>query len=151
MIKVMVEEIISDGRLKYAERKLLKQSLLKLQDLEDKKVTKKKPRDGLKFLINQMFSKNTVYASNGKIQCFYNRRRSQGDLFLIMQYYYPTITFKEFRSLLFSLVNKEDKLNATYCGTISKRVFWKDGLRNPCFTGVIWSEYMKDEFGFTLI
>jgi len=40
-----------------------------------------------------------------------------------MKYYYPSLTFKQLRSLLLDLAN-EKRISSIYCGWINKRVFY---------------------------
>jgi hypothetical protein len=68
----------------------------------------------------------TYYAdTNNTIQCYPNKNRSQGDLFLLAKYYIPDITLKEFRQCIWDLLN-EKKLATLYCNNIEKRIFYSD-------------------------
>lgn len=144
----MIIENVSDKRLKQVEKELLQSSLLKLEGLDKNRVVKKKPEIGIRFIINQMHHKPTLYACNGQFQCYSGKRRSQGDIFKIMKYYYPNITLKEVRQLLFENIS-DFGLNTDYCGTIHKRVFWKD-TRPYVWWGNIYACDRVDEWGFKL-
>jgi hypothetical protein len=150
----MVVEYISDRKLMIIQNKLLKKNLLYLQGL-NKKLFKSKRlsfKRGLLYIINQNFDRKTLYASHYHLQCIKGRRRSSGDLFLIMRYYYPEITYKDIRYCLFELLNNH-KIKTSYCFDINKRVFYKNSKNRVIF--YCWDHYIHDsktidEFGLYL-
>ena len=151
-----IVEHISDDVLKRTEKKLLKQPLLKIEGLNPDRVRSKNYAKGIVFLMNQTYRHHTVYSTidtrNPRwddIQCHRGARRSQGDLYLIARYYYPELTFKEFREILFDIVSN-DYYNTSYCGTINKRVFWRNSFKGIWYMNMIDSEDIMDELGFLL-
>jgi len=145
----MISEIASDTTLEGIERELLTQPPLKLGDLPRDYY---KRRRRLELIIDDIIWKGrehlTLYAHNGKEQCDRYKRRSQGDLFRIVKYYRPEVTFKEFRQALFNLVNS-GKVTTSYCNNINKRVFHKHykGYQPAS----VYHDTTVDELGLTLV
>lgn len=150
-----IVESASDYKLKKIEKELLSQRPLKLAKTTPEEFShRKKPKYVLWDILNAVFyEKNTVYADDSTLECTYDHvGRSQGDLFRIMRYYYPSITFKEFRALLFEMVSTGN-VQTSYCTTINKRVFVRLGKRlyiKPRMYSYIYSDAEKDELGLTL-
>ena len=146
-----IHEIASNERLVEIESDILSaKSLLKLQGIPRDYY---KRRKSLELIIDDILWKNkmfkTLYVANSAEQCDCGKRRSQGDLFKILKYYKPEVTFKEFRGALFNLLN-EKKIVTLFCGDIHKRVFvkYQKDKHRDC---VIYSQNVEDEFGLTLI
>jgi len=76
------------------------------------------------FSINN--NKYTMYL-NDTPQCNPSRRRSIGDIFLIVTYYFPEITLKELFQGLFNLM-KEKYITSDYCTQIKKRVYYRSNF-----------------------
>lgn len=150
-----IVENASDYKLKKIEKELLSQRPLKLAKTTPEEFShRKKPRYVLWDILNAVFyDKNTVYADDSTLECTYDHvGRSQGDLFRIMRYYYPSITFKEFRSLLFEMVSTGN-VQTSFCHTIHKRVFVRLGKRlyiKPRMYSYIYNDVAVDELGLTL-
>ena len=143
---MIIVEATTDRKLKYVEKSLLKLPLLKLEGLDPVKFKRRKPIDGLIFIINQGFNRSTLDIEGG-YQCGAWRRRSAGDLFRIMKFYYPDITFKEVRRFLFELAN-DNKLNISYCYNINKQVYYKRNNRSVFGQAFpVGYDYHRDEFG----
>jgi hypothetical protein len=146
----MIEEIASDEELRIIEEELLTHSLLKLRNIPKNYY---KSRRKLELMVDDIIWKNithdTLYVSNGLRQCDCWHRRSQGDLFRIVKYYRPEVTFKEFRQALFNLVNSE-RLITSYCPNIRKRVFHKRN-RYRQNQDTVYHSTTIDEFGLTLM
>lgn len=69
-------------------------------------------------LFNLVKDHTTIY-EDGQYQTGTGRSRSLGDLWLITKYYYPSISLKRFRNILYSLTG----LVGHYCSTVNKRVY----------------------------
>lgn len=90
--------------------------------------------------------------------CHKGKNRSQGDIFLITRYYYPTITFKAVKHLILS---SDKRKWGTFCGHIDKQVI--GFISNSDINAIIypstidnlkWGKGHKDnagldEYGFT--
>lgn len=144
-----VIESVSDINLKLVENKLLKnRKLLKISELNYDKISKMSYYVGLNHILRGVYLFKTVYAHNNNYQCGEQRNRSQSDLYMIMKYYYPNITFKEFRKVLFRLCTNS-KASSFICNTINKRVFFKGtptlDKDEDCF---IYNCDLNDEFGW---
>jgi hypothetical protein len=152
-----MKEVATDEQLSAIEENLLKEKLLCFQGITNTYGNPKTFKGNVLtlkniFLLNRKYK--TIFAESGKIQCGEDHKRSQGDLFLIMRYYRPTITFKQFRKALFNLMNG-NMVFSVYCSDIHKRTFWKVKrsveefmLYNDATT--IFSCNTIDELGFTL-
>lgn len=149
-------EHLSDAELLRLEEKILSDGLLKLAHTPNRTFSiRRKSKTALRDIFNKSATlwghrEHTIDVETQRIQC--NRmyyRRSQGDLFRIMKYYYPDTTFKKFRSALFELVN-EGKVQATYCPTINKRVFLLMARRTNGTYTFIHDFWVVDELGLTL-
>jgi hypothetical protein len=149
-----IEEVATDKQLSAIEENLLKERLLCFQGITNPYGNPKTLKGNVLtlkniFLLNRKYK--TTFAESGEIQCGENHKRSQGDLFLIMRYYRPTITFKQFRKALFNLMNG-NMVFSVYCSDIHKRTFWKVNRSveelQPDTT--IFSYNTVDELGFTL-
>jgi hypothetical protein len=142
----MVIENVIDRKLKNVEKKLLKGSLLKLQGVAQDTFSRYRPVVGLLRIIKKQSQTVNLYVDdNTRMSPGIHGRRSQGDLFLLMKYYYPDITFKEVRNLLFQLLNSE-KISTDYCWNIRKRVFWP----NQLVDAHIYSVDIVDEYNWML-
>jgi hypothetical protein len=122
---VIVQEILSDEELRKIEKGLNRCHVLKIEGIDNGRVLRKSKRSGLNYIFRLLSTRNTRSVVSNNIQCIPNKRRSSGDIYRIMRYYYPDITFKEVRNLLFDMLNS-GTLSTLYCGTISKRVFYSN-------------------------
>ena len=107
---------------------------------------KETPKEFLiKFFKEWNLEKNTLFIETSEIQTVAGRRRSLGDIFMIMKYYYPTITLKEVCKLLIIEIPSviTQGFRTSYCTNINKRVwYYSEGLPN-----LIGSEIRNDEYG----
>ncbi len=143
-----------------AEEKLNKFSSLCLVDFfSNRKLKKdyyegKNPQDILYDIIDKQFDHSTLDAVTKCVQCNYGHKRSAGDIYCIMKYYYPDITFEQLRELLLNLIN-ESKIGSMHCNSIGKRVYFSERM---CKQGVysdfkglgyIQAHNRPDEFGLS--
>lgn len=71
--------------------------------------------------------KNTVYVDqNNTVQTECGKRRSLGDMYRIVQYYYPNLTLKEFAKFMFVDILQHG-VRSNYCNQINKRVWYDFG------------------------
>lgn len=145
-------ESLSDEELQIIEKRLLHYPLLKIEGIDKEDIPYKSPKAGLKYVITQLTKRNTINAKSHKYQCSASRRRSAGDIFRIMRYYYPKSTFKSVRSLLYDMISKKE-LSSLYCCTINKRVFYRnrDLYGSPHYNEGAYDESFKDEHKSILI
>ena len=159
-MRFQIYEHLSDEQLAKLEVKILKEGLLKLsktpkETFATRKNIKLAVQDILELIRLSYFdigiNINTLYARNGRVQCTADHiRRSQGDLFRVVKYYYPDTTFKDFRAALFNLTN-EGKVQVSYCNTIYKRVFCSTGRKRAIRSWApIYNPETADELGLTL-
>jgi len=145
-------ENLTNEQLNNIQIKLLKNRVpLCLDKIDRDKISTKSHYLGLNDILYYNCHLNTLYSSSKRLQCFKNRNRSQGDLYMIMRYYYPDITFKEFRKALIRLLNNYH-ISTFYCGDIRKRIFYNPNFkgRKPHRSNILDSLAAIDEFGFTL-
>lgn len=142
-------ETLPHDRMLVIQNKLLRTRVpLYLKNVSKAIMSKKSYYSGLNYLLSMNKSRITLYSSSGKLQCYSDRNRSQGDLYMMMRYYYPNITFEEFRVALFKLMNHK-KVNSFFCNNINKRIFFKheEGLRaEPINNHFLSSLTEVDEF-----
>ena len=145
--------IITKEKLKEIENRLIKQDgLLFFADHHKPILTNDLTKD-IKLLVNNTQFYPTFSTRNPKeIQCMSSKRRSFGDMFLLVKFYYPDVTFKEIRDTLLDL-GREKFLAITYCENIKKRVVVNP--TNPegrwsSYNTVMFSEETVDEHGLTL-
>ena len=94
-------------------------------------------------------SKNTIYLDNSEVQTESGRRRSLGDIFIVLRYYYPNITLKEVVKLLYVTLPEElrgnNGLRSSYCNQINKRVWYCENNAN----GNWYNTELPDEYNNT--
>ena len=91
-------------------------------------------------------NRNTIFADDqGGIQTASGKRRSMGDIYMIMRYYYPDITLKQVAQLLYiDLINElADGLSTSNCNQINKRVWYYDEDEGGSFM----EASQRDEYG----
>ena len=116
----MYKENSTDEQLQAVEDNLNSVSLLHLGNCT---IDSTDPKEILYEILQKQRDSYTL-DSNNEVQCNNDdKKRSQGDLYRIMKYYYPSLTFKQLRSLLLDLAN-EKRISSIYCGWINKRVFY---------------------------
>lgn len=80
----------------------------------------------VKFFTKWNNEKDTLFVENKSVQTDTGRRRSIGDIYRIMQHYYPDITLEEVTRILYQeLPEKVERFRSSYCSTINKRVFYQ--------------------------
>jgi len=141
----------SDKLLKKAEKQLNKLETLYLQGIPKTRYEDVHPKYILHNILENQIARTTLYSSSNDLQCYFNRKRSAGDIYCIMKYYYPEITFKQLREMLLELIN-EREVGSMYCGRINKRVYFSksqsgSGLYANCGLGIIHLYDYPDEFG----
>lgn len=144
MKKIKLIENLTDDQLLQIEKKLLKRRQLKIEDLCKESMIGRSNYDILYTIFRRNLNFDTIYARSGEFQCFHNRNRSQGDLYMLMRYYCPGISFKNFRKELIKLINNK-KIQSFYCNDIKKRVFLKSRFGYSCGA---WDLDTVDEFGY---
>lgn len=101
-----------------------------------------------KFFTDWNKTKNTIYVENSKVQTEPDKRRSIGDIFLILNYYYPNIGLKKVIKFLYEdAFNKIPRFRSSYCYTIQKRVFYQ-GHENE--NSNIFDDDQPDEYDLTV-
>lgn len=150
-MKVIINEHLTDEELNNFEKRIRHGRKLKIHNREQNYYQNSPFLEGLHQIFLDLITYNTLYAKNNLIQCCANRRRSQKDLYNIVRYYYPEVSFKEFRSALFTLCNRR-YIGTLYCSDIRKRVFRKNnrGLYSDFYENHLMSDKQKDELGLYL-
>jgi hypothetical protein len=146
-----IVEHLTDEELNNFEKRIKHGRILKIEEI-DKDTYQDIPfTEGLIRIFSDLNSHQTLYAKTNAFQCYGNRRRSQKDLYNIVRYYYPNISFKEFRASLFTLVNNR-RIGTFYCSDIRKRVFRRNsyGLGPDPYNHSIMCESRIDELGLCL-
>lgn len=97
-------------------------------------------------LTNGDLPKTTVYVNTGEIQCITGKRRSLGDIFMILKYYFPEITLKEVLTLLYTTLPERitTGFRTSKCSEIHKRVWYY----SPNSSNTIASTTENDEYGY---
>lgn len=90
--------------------------------------------------------KNTIFVVDSTIQTDTGRRRSIGDIYHLVKYYYPNATLKEIYQILMIDFPKEYQrgFRSSYCSTIKKYVWYYDDRDNATH-----NTNEKAEYGFS--
>lgn len=141
-----IKETATDYQLIKIENQILTNPLLKFEQYlpKDKSLV-----DIVYDIILNNRTSLTINTKTNLIQCEKDKNRSITDLFLLMRYYYPETTLKEFRQCLFDLVN-DRKIGTLFCGSISKRVFYHPPNKYCPLPDNIHHIDYKDEYGLHL-
>lgn len=102
-----------------------------------------------KFFTQWNSEKDTIYVESRQAQTKAGKRRSLGDVYLIMKYYYPKISLEEVKNLLWKDLlthHKIPRMRSSYCHTINKRVYYQGDEHEK--TG-IFDRDEEDEFKLT--
>lgn len=92
--------------------------------------------------------KETLYANTREIQTKPGKRRSFGDIYAIVKYYYPETSVRELKTLLYEeLPEKIPNFRTSSCNEIKKRVWYKG---TPQQETAIINKENTDEFGMTV-
>lgn len=142
---MIIKDVSSDKELKEIQKKLLKLTPLKLEYVPKSRLSKLKAKEALNEIF--MFNRDhqTRYTKSNKLQCYSRRNRSQGDLYRVMRYYFPTLTFKTFRRALISLI-EDMTISSIFCLDIAKRVYF---LTSPDYD--LSDEEMKNYHTFVYV
>lgn len=100
---------------------------IRLQGLLKKR--KETPKEFLwKFLTKWNKEKNTIFVVNHVVDTDTGRRRSIGDIFMILRYYYPEVTLREVIQWLYVdwITLGDENYRSSYCYTIHKRVWYNE-------------------------
>lgn len=90
-------------------------------------------------------TRNTIYVDDGSVQTESGKRRSFGDIYMILKYYYPNITVKEVIALLYRdlFTDLRAGMRSSNCGQIHKRVWYYDEDEG----GQFMEAGQRDEYG----
>lgn len=99
----------------------------------------------IKFITKWNNEKNTIFVNSKEVQTDTGRRRSLGDIFMILRYYYPTITLREVIQLLYVdwITLGDINFRSCYCHTINKRVWYYENKGES----TILNKITSDEYG----
>lgn len=122
------------------------------RELRVQGLLKKRKETLEKFLINFFtkwnLNKNTLYVDTNEVQTEPGKRRSFGDIYSIVKYYYPNTHVRELKTLLYeTLYHKVPNFRTSPCNQIKKRVWYKGNLDQK--TAII-DKKSSDEFGMTV-
>lgn len=134
-------------KLSELKEQILKEKPIRIQGLLKKR--KETFEEFLyKFFTDWNKTKNTLYVSHAEVQTEPDKRRSIGDIFLILNYYYPNIGFKKVVKFLYNEAFKEiPRFRSSYCHTINKRVFYQGGEHE---ISQLFDEDEVDEYDLTV-
>lgn len=92
-------------------------------------------------------AKDTILVSNGDVQTSSGRRRSLGDIFMILKYYYPSITLQEVVQLLYIRLPQviTPGFRTCKCSQIRKRVWHYSSSQENSIS----NKTDSDEYGYT--
>lgn len=113
----------------------------------------KKRKETLEQFLVDFFNKwnqekETLYTKDKTVQTKPGKRRSFGDIFSICKYYYPSLTVRELRDLLYiRLPELVPNFRTSLCSQIQKRVWYK-GKENQ--ETAILNKEGDDEFDMTV-
>ena len=98
----------------------------------------------IKFFKTYNNEKNTIFVDTLAVQCTPEKRRSLGDIYMILKYYYPDVTLNEVLNLLYNVlpVKLNPGFRTSKCSQILKRVWYY----NPNGTNNIADENNSDEY-----
>ena len=100
------------------------------------------------FFTKWNLTKDTLYADTDEVQTKPGKRRSFGDMYAIVRYYYPNTHVRDLRTLLYeTLPGSVPNFRTSPCSQIKKRVWYKG---NPDQETAIISKEHSDEFGMTV-
>lgn len=107
-----------------------------------RKLSEKKPEFMLKF-FERNDAYETIFTESKKLQCNRGCRRSLGDIYMILKYYYPRCTLASIIPYFYGK-DKLKTLASQFCGSTQKRVF-REGYAK--IEGHEYHPTSKDEFG----
>lgn len=86
-----------------------------------------KPKDLAEIIYRLICNMETTYYNNGKVQCYSGKCRSTQDLYSVVRYYIPDISYNVLYNILHELLDR--KLSNHYCHVVRKVVFYKRILK----------------------
>lgn len=126
-------------------------------DIRLNKTLKNRKETPFEFLIkfftiwnipNTEKTKETIFVDNQGLQCETGARRSLGDIYTLLKYYYPNITIKEIIKILyvdlFNYKAEEGNFRSSNCSIINKRVWYFTSSNHQ----ELLEKNIKDEYGF---
>ncbi len=121
----------------------------KTQPVRLEKTYKKRTETIEEFLV-KFFKKwnnenNTIFVDTLEVQTATGKRRSLGDIYMILKYYYPDTTLNEVLNLLYNTLPAtfDSGFRASYCHTIKKKVWYYDSEDN----NGVFDKTTNDEYG----
>ena len=81
----------------------------------------------LRFLLNMNNEYYTVDSETNRVTCRLGARRSIKDIYLIVKYYFPEITFEQVLEDIVSLYNQQF-INGSFCNDVRLYVFYTDQI-----------------------
>jgi hypothetical protein len=100
-----------------------------------------------KFFNDWNKEKNTLDVESGNVQTQPNKRRSFGDIYKIVKYYYPDTPLRVVRDFLFKDgFESISRFRSSMCSQINKRVWYVGNNTQP---SEIYNKSEEDEFGMT--
>lgn len=140
-----IKKIKTPDNIMKAKKYILKKPKLKLKGLD--KPEEKNPKDFIKMFFSKYNKKlETIYVSNGTVQCMPGKRRSIEDIYLILTYYYPKASLTKLYTELLNLI-LNNLVVSGLCKVIHKRVY--RGITSTDQGGYI-NGTLIDEFGIDL-
>lgn len=121
--------------------KLNNQTFIRIKGLKRKR--KETPLEFLYSFLTDWNERFPTIFLDGSVQTPPSKRRSMDDLWMIMKYYYPTLTFKEFCQILYIDIHTFPRIRTSPCSIIRKRVFYHNGRESA-----IYDRNLKDQHGF---
>lgn len=101
----------------------------------------------IKFFLEWNIEKNTLQVETRKIDVGPGKRRSLGDIFMIVKYYYPKATLLQVtRHIYNDLFQEIPRFRCSYCNTIKKRVFYQGTEQQD---SNIYDKTIRDEYNLT--
>lgn len=130
---------------------MIKREEVKKEEIRIKGLLRKR-KESLNDFLDTFFKKwnnekETIYIESHEVQTPPGKRRSLGDIYSIVSYYYGD-TDKVFNDLLIYLYDDFfNKLGgrSSYCNQIKKRVWYYD----PNKESALYNDSQKDEYGYT--
>jgi hypothetical protein len=140
-----IEKLFDD-----VENKILKSNLkIRFANLLKKNRKDKTLEEFLfRFFTEFNVEKDTIYASDKRLQTQSKKRRSISDIYMLCKYYYPESKLIDvYRILLTVLPNKIEKgYRMSYCHATKKYMFYY----SPSNNNAVYDRERKNEFDLTL-
>lgn len=133
------------SQFKAIKEHLQKQPPIRIQGLSER------PTESIKEFMEQLFAvyfrkNDTIYNGNNHLQTERGKRRSFGDIYRIMYFYFPKITVTTVYDTLYKLIS-EDKVLSAICSVTGCRVYRgtrQDKDEKGCVNSSLMDEYKTD-------